>query len=420
LPNGGYSEMAGRARELLIEDGTLSPELNDPGDIPFYMDLIGSVMGQKFFAGISYMGQIPMTRYDEAAEISAELTSSGIRHQIINYQGWFNRGYYHDIADRIRPVRQLGTVRELEHLARTLEEQGGKLYSDTALLTVPWSTRRYRWDLESSRYYGGGMVAGFGLVNPITLFKTFSLGYLEVMYNTISPRFITRYTDSYIKAFSRYDLTGTSLRDMGDILASDRRRTEVIHREQAKEIVRHSFELLREQGKPLMVSGGNLYSVKYADDLINMPLAHNAFYVIDEEIPFYQMILHGRINYAGTPINLSDAFDENQIVLRLLEYGAAPHFAFTYRSASDMKYTGLNSKYSTLYNNWNEMAVRIYHTVNETLGPVSGAEMQKHEILKDGLRRITYSNGVEIIINRSNTEQVLDGEVLAPMSFVVR
>jgi hypothetical protein len=420
LAESGYSGMASRARELLIEDGTLKAEPSNQDDIPFYMDLIGSVMGQKFFAGVSYMGQIPMTNYSEAAGISAELTSNGVKRQIINYQGWYNRGYYHDVADRIRPIRRLGNTGELESLARILEAQGGGLYSDVNILTVPWSSRRYRYELESSRYYGGGMVAGFGLVNPITFYNTFSMGYLEVMYNTISPRFITRYTGSYINAVSRYDFTGTSLRDMGDVLASDRRRTEMIHREQAKEVVQHSFELLQEQGKPLMVTGGNIYSLRYCEHLINMPLAHNVFYVVDEEIPFYQMIIHGRISYAGSPINLSDAFDEDQIVLRLVEYGASPHFAFTHNSASEMRYTGLNVKYSTRYLNWNEMATRIYHSVNDALSPVSGMEMQKHEILPDGLRRITYSGGVQIIINRSNEERVLNGEIISPVSYVVK
>jgi len=318
------------------------------------------------------------------------------------------------------PVRSLGRVRQLENLARSLEAQGGGVFSDTNILTVPWSSRRYRYELESSRYYSGGMVAGFGLVNPITFYNTFSLGYLEVMYNTISPRFMERYTKSYINAFSRYNLTGTSLRDMADVLASDRRRTEVIHREQTKEVVLHCFELLHEQGRPLMISGGNLYSLRYSEHLINMPLVHNAFYVVDDEIPFYQMIISGRVNYAGLPINLSNIFDEDQIILRLVEYGASPHFTFTYESASEMKYTGLNMKYSTRYQNWSDMAVRVYHTVNNALAPVSAMEMLEHEILPCGLRRITYSGGAQIIINRTNEEKVLDGDVIGPVSFVVR
>jgi len=264
------------------------------------------------------------------------------------------------------------------------------------------------------------MVGGFGMVNPITLFNTFSLGYLEVMYNALSPRFLPRYMDKYIRAFSGYDLTGTSLRDMGSYLASDRRRTGVIHREQAKDVVLYNMEKLHNEGKPIMITGGNIYALRYASDLISMPLSHNSLYLVDEEIPFYQMIIHGRIDYAGIPINLSANFDENAIILRLVEYGAAPRFSFTYNSANEMKYTGLNWKYSTHYENWSSKAVEIYHAVNDALSPVSGAEMISHEILPDGLRVVTYSNGIQILINREQQELLLDGVAIPAAGYVVR
>ena len=419
LDSKGYSNMAGKARELLIEDGTINEELLPQDDIPFYMDLVGSVMGQKFLAGIRYMGQIPMTTYLEAAEIVDDLADKGVTRQIVNYQGWFNRGYYHDIPDRIRPVRQLGRVSELEALARTVESEGGRLYSDTSMLTVPWSSRRYRWDMESTRYYGGGTVGGFGMVNPITLFNTFSLGYLEVMYNAVSPRFLSRYTDDYIKAFSRYELTGTSLRDMGNFLASDRRRTGLIHREQAKYVILHNMEKIHDQGKPLMITGGNMYALRYSSDLINMPLTHNALIISDEEIPFYQMILHGRINYAGAPINLSANFDEDELILRLIEYGASPHFAFTYQSANEMKYTGANWMYSTRYSNWSDNAVEIYHAVNNVLSGVSGNEMIEHNILPNGLRIVSYPD-LQIIINRTNQDILHDGDTVPAVGYITK
>jgi len=420
LEDKGYSAMAECARELLIKDGTLDSELLQKDDIPFYMDLVGSVMGQKFFAGIRYMGQIPMTTYSQAAEIIDDLSANGVKRQVISYSGWFNRGYYNDVADKIRPVRQLGRVRELESLAAKVESEGGKIYSDTNMITVPWSSRRYHWDIESTRYYGGGTVGGFGMVNPITLFNTFSLGYLEVMYNAISPRFISRYTDDYIKAFSRYDLTGTSIRDIGNFLASDRRRTDLIHREHAKYIIMHNMEKLYNQGKPLMISGGNMYALRYSSDLINMPLTHNSLYIVDEEIPFYQMILHGRLNYAGAPINLSANFDEDELVLRLIEYGASPHFTFTYQSANEMKYTGANWKYSTRYANWNDSAIRIYHMVNDVLGEVAGAEMAYHEILPDGLRIVRYNNGRHILINRTQQDIVYGDDIVPAVGYLLQ
>jgi len=398
----GYSGMARYVRERLIQAGKLAPARGgEAADIPFYMDLVGSVAGSKFFLGISYAGQNIMTSFADAAEIVDDLRDNGISHQVVNYQGWFNRGYYHDVPDRIEPIRGLGSMREMEALGRKLDAQGGRLYADVVFQRVTFMSRRFNWQLESSRYYGGGMIAAFGQVNPITMYNTAHMGYIENLYDLLSPRFLRRYVDQFNRAFQRYGIGGVSLRDLGDALHSDRKRTGYINREEAKIIVLDSLNALAEQNDRLLVSGGNAYAFPVSDDLINVPVAHNALYIVDEEIPFYQMLLHGSIPYAGPAINLSDAYDETGLVLRLLEYGASPHFTFTAESSSMMKYTALNNLYSTTYASWRETAIRVYGQVNDVLAKVSGSAIVSHEILSNGLRRVTYDNGTEILINHS-------------------
>jgi hypothetical protein len=169
-----------------------------------------------------------------------------------------------------------------------------------------------------------------------------------------------------------------------------------------------------------MISGGNLYAIAYADDLIGAPLAHNAMNIIDDEIPFYAMIVSGSLEYAGAPINLSSTGDEREILLRLIEHGASPRFTLTYASATDMIHTGLNFLYSTYYGNWAERAADIYHTVNGVLGPLSDTAILRHEILPDGLRRVTYDNGTRIILNYSDETAYLDGDTIPPMGFLVK
>jgi hypothetical protein len=169
-----------------------------------------------------------------------------------------------------------------------------------------------------------------------------------------------------------------------------------------------------------MISGGNLYALAHADDLIGAPLAHNAKNIIDDEIPFYAMIVSGSLEYAGTPVNLSSARDEREILLRLIEHGASPRFTFTYASATDMKYTGLNFLYSTYYGNWAGRAAGLYHTVNGVLGPLSGVAVLRHEILPDGLRLVTYENGTRIILNYSGETGHLGGEIVPPLGFIVK
>jgi len=388
----GYSGMARYAREQLIERGVFTPN-NETGDIPFYVNLLGSVAGQRRFLSIGYWGQFPMTTFGQAAEISDVLAEHGITNQVINYQGWFNRGYYHDVPDRIRPVRELGSRRELEALSQKVESRGGKLFLDTAFQQVTFMSRRYNWQIETSRYYGGGMVAVLGQTCPDCYSSAGSMGYRETLYNLVSPKFLGRYVDKFIDAFHKFNVTGVSLRDLGDDLHSDRKRTEIINREEAKTIVLDNLTKL-EAASPLLISGGNAYTFGFSSDFINVPLSHNAVYIVDAEIPFYQMILSGSANYAGVPINLNGAFDEHAIAARLVEFGASPHFTFTAEQSGDLKYTGKNHVHAATFANWSQAAIRIYDTVNAALSQVSGSFITQHEVLPDGRRRVTYDNGV--------------------------
>ncbi|GHV38495.1 hypothetical protein FACS189490_00530 [Clostridia bacterium] len=401
----GYSGMARYERERLIREGVLT--VKDGGDIPLFVDVVGSVIGRKFFLDIAYQGQITMTTYEQAFEISRTLSNLGAKKQIMNYQGWFNRGYYHDVADKIKPLAKLGNTKELAALANSLEANGGKLYSDTIFQKVPFSSKRYNYVYETSKYYGGGMVASFGVLNPLNYYNVSALGYMELLYDQLSPKFLGRYVDNFLDAFDKYGFTGVSLRDLGDSLASDRKRTEVISRSQAEEITKANLAKIAEE-YPLLVQGGNFYSFAYADEFVGVPLSHNDYYIVDAEIPLYEMILSGCADYAGEAVNLNASYDADEITLRLIEFGASPRFTFTWNNASDMKYTSINSMYSATFSNWADTAADVYAKVNGVLSKVSGKGIINHETLSEGVKRVTYEGGTVITVNYNDNSYTVE------------
>lgn len=404
----GYSGIANYYRERLINEGVLN-EKTASGDIPFYYDIIGGVKETASFVGIRYLKVMAMTTYEEAADIALDLKDKGIVYQVMNLQGWSNGGYYADVYDKITGLGKLGGKKDLESLNDTMESIGGRLYVDVPFQSVTSISKRYSGSFETSRYYGAGYVARFGAHNPATLRITSSLGYDENIYDLISPKFLKRYVDAFIKKFGRLDVGGIGLRDLGDEVHSDKKRTEFINREEALDIVKAQLDKLAGTGKNILINGGNDYSFKYATDIIDVPLRDNEFRIIDEEIPLYEMIIHGYINYAGGQLNFHDSADNTEITLRMIEYGASPRYVFTKESASEMKYTALNKFYATKYDNWCDEAVSVYNKVNEILKYVSGETVVKHEIRDSGVRAVTYSNGVVIYVNYTDYDVVEDG-----------
>lgn len=350
-----------------------------------------------------------MTDFDEAIEMSNDLAANGISNQVMNYQGWCNGGYYHDVLNKIRVPWSLGGRSGLEDLSAAVAANGGTFYADVAFQRVTEISSRYSEGNETARYYGAGYIAEFGLVNPSTLRQTSGLGWTENRFYLVSPKFLVRHVEKFADKIDRYDISGISLRDLGNQLHSDKKRTNVIDRTEAQDVVEAELQNLEDTGKLLMVNAGNDYSFAYANDIINAPLTDNDYYIVDETIPFYEMLIHGCIDYSGSVINLSDTFDRTETVLNLIETGASPHFVFTWENSNEMKNTGISRFYSTTYTNWKQEALAVYGEVNGVLSHVNGATIVNHVIYANGVRAITYSNGVTIYVNTGTASQTVDG-----------
>ncbi|HKL79257.1 MAG TPA: DUF5696 domain-containing protein [Mobilitalea sp.] len=415
----GYSGIANYYRQRLIDEGVLTLKKSN-GDIPFYYDIVGGVKETAFFLGTQYLTVNPITTFEDAGDISDDLLSSGIENQVMNYQGWFNGGYFHDVTDKVKVLRKLGGRSGLEKLNKRVENNNGSLYVDTSHQKVSYISKRYNQYQETSKYYGAGYYAYFANVNPTTLSKTSTLGYPETGYYLISPKFLPRYVDGFIKGINKIDINGISLRDLGDTLHSDQKRTNLINREEALDVVLAQLDKLNNTGKKLLVSGGNDYSFKYTSDIINAPMSDNKFFIVDESIPLYQMIIHGSIDYGGGLINFFDDIDRSDFTLKLIEYGASPHYLFTKESANEMKYTGLHKYYSTRYDIWKEVAVNMYRDVNAALSRVSGETMIDYKIIKEGVSKVTYSNGIIFYINYLKEDVTVDGVTIPAKDYEVR
>ena len=141
--------------------------------------------------------------------------------------------------------------------------------------------------------------------------------------------------------------------------------------------------------------------------------------IIDQQVPFYQMVIHGSINYAGESINLSDDSVDQDMLLQYLEYGIAPRFTFSYEDSSNIKYTSSADKYSVQYTTWMEDAKNIYTELSGALNQVVYAKMIHHEVLESGLTKVEYDNGVTIYVNRTNKSITDDKVSVDAMSYQV-
>ena len=415
----GYTGVANYYRERLIAQGVLTPK-DEGGDVPFYYDVIGGVKETAHTMGVQHLRVKAMTTFEQAGEMAAQLNGLGIANQVMNYQGWMNGGYFHDVVDKVKVLSQLGGKGDLMDLAQAMDAYG-QLFLDVAFQNVTYISKRYNINAESSRYYGAGYAVQFGEVNPANLRRTASLGYAENIYNLLSPKFLPYYVERFTRAISKYDEgIGVSLRDMGYELHADKKRTGVINREEALDIVTAQLDALQDTGRDLMITGGNVYALEGVEHILGVPMSATEYFIVDETVPLYQMIVHGCVDYTGKPMNTYVTDDRQRALLEMVEYGAAPRYIFTWEAATEMKYTGLNKYYATTFSEWKDQAAADYAFINGALCHVSDAYMTGHVALTDTLMRVDYSNGVSIYVNYGAEAAQADGCQVEAMNYFVK
>jgi len=159
-------------------------------------------------------------------------------------------------------------------------------------------------------------------------------------------------------------------------------------------------QLLKEAsdaGKDIMINMGNDYAIAYADIVTNMDLSGSEYTIIDKTVPFYQLAIHGYVNYTGESLNLTQNFEDE--LLRSAEYGAGLSFTFTEETAFALQKTLYTQYFGADYASWQERMMEIYTRYNQELGHVYNQKMVDHEYVSDTVTCTTYEDGTKVYVN---------------------
>jgi len=235
----------------------------------------------------------------------------------------------------------------------------------------------------------------------------------------LSPAKLPDYVKGFSSDYRKLNISGLSLRDMGSELNSDFREKKVINREEAKEIVQDQLDILEEQYPDILSEGGNAFALSYVNHLLYTPDDSSAFNITDESIPFYQMVIHGFIDYAAKPVNLNDRQDATYQLLKSLETGSNIYFKWFHADGSVIKETEFNDLISSNYQIWFDEAVDMHHEMNDLLNEVRTEVIVKHEGIEPGVYQTTYSNGTSFIVNYNETDVKVEGQLVEAKGYVV-
>ncbi|QHT60911.1 hypothetical protein GXP70_13780 [Paenibacillus lycopersici] len=408
-----YSGMAALYRNNLVKEGVLKP-LKAKAELPFYVDLLGAVDKRKSFLGVPYKGLMPMTTIEQASRIAAEIKNAGMSNVQMRYVGWFNEGIDHKIPETVKLDGQLGSKSELAKLAEQLKAMGGNLYPDVAFQHVLRENHDFKPASDAARF----VTREQALLQPYD--RAFNAMNTEWgSFYLLSPAKLPYFVDRFVDSYKKYKMDSVALRDLGDTLTADYRVSRVVFRDVAKNIVSAELGKIEERYPNVMMTGGNQYALKYADQLLNVPTSSSSFSIEDAVVPFYEMVIHGYMDYAGDPINLDDEQDLTYHLLHSLEYGTAPHFFWSYESSSKLKLTTYETLFSTHYSDWLKDAADLYGKLNGVLAGLQNQTITEHVQHMPGVAEVRYSNGTSIYVNYTDQPVTVNNVRIGAKNYTV-
>ena len=301
VDSGSYVDMAKAYRSKLLGSAKKTSEKN----VPVSVEIIGAIEKIQQVAGIPKVKPYCLTSYSQAADIINEIDGLGIKDVNYKLSGFINGGVRQELMNKVRFISELGGKSAFKKMLKNTENASAKLYLDGAVQTQ----------------YRSGFFDGFINYRDSARFVSDELcklyEYSPIWYGRdpdrdnyylLNSKLRQKAADKFINAGQKYKLDGLSFKDNGYLLSSDFNERRHLTRAQEAANQVEQFEKTGEKGLGIMINGGNDYAVKNADFITNLTLHGNQYAIIDAFVPFYEIALHGYVNYAGTPIN--NAFEK--------------------------------------------------------------------------------------------------------------
>lgn len=408
VDSGSYVDMAKEYRGYLKDkyDGYLTR--NDDAETPVAVEIVGAVDKVRQVLGVPVSRPLKLTTYKEAEAMIQELKSEGMNNLSVKLTGWCNGGVNQKILEKVKTVSALGSKKDLQSLVSTAEGLGVDVYLD--------GVTQYEYD--SSIFDGF-----FSFTDAARLISKERAELFQYSNVTYSAR---EGADSYyllhndlalemaenLAAAAREYGAGVSFRDTGMDLSADYYEKDTVSRQQAMVKQTEQLKSMADSGMNIMINMGNDYAAVYSDMITNMDLQGSEYTILDAYVPFYQLALHGYVNYTGEALNLAGNTEEE--LLRSAEYGAGLYFTLMRETAFALQKTLYTEYYGSDYAAWHDKMLAIYTRYNAELGHTFDQEMTDHELLAPELSCTTYEDGTKVYVNYSYADAVTPDGVNVP------
>lgn len=396
----GYSGMAAYYRAYLCSTGSLT-EKDSKSSPRLDLSFIGAVTKRQMIGFVPMNVEVAASTFENIQRFAEELEKDGIDDFDIALQGSINGGMQFRIPQKLKIEKSMGGAEGYKTLADYLEDGGNKLYLDVDF------TKVYR--------NGNGLDTSSHIARFISNNTAVLSGYSpangerdpESSAHLINPLSFDYIIGKFKDAAEDVGINEIRVSSMGSYLSGNYDERHELTREDTKNIVISSLENLRDSGYNLLIDGGNIYTLKYAGAVTDVPLESSGISIESYTVPFVGMVLHGCVDYSGVALNQQGSYQNS--FLKSIENGAGLHYILMTEDPLLLADTSCSNYYSVSVDEWKEEIVSAYEQLSDFFYEVSDSAIVQHSILSENVVQVRYENGSSVLINY-NDQPVTVGE----------
>lgn len=402
--NADYIHVADRYRQYLSETKGLTKKTKS-GQSPLYISLYGGVQKKKSVLGIPVTTKSPVTSFGQGKEILTDLTESGIEDMVVSYKNWTDDGIENKIDTSAKPSDTLGGKTEFSALSDFIDDNGFQLY--------PISDNRDFYSGNGYNSLNNTCIRISGSYSRIVSYdRAYNIpdGFKDNM-SLLSPHFYGEIFGNIADSYSKSGIKGVSVGNLTSSLYGDYGKRE-ISRAKAKELTVSGYETLNSKlDNGILADTANAYAIPLASHITNVPLNSSRFDIFNEDIPFYQMVLHGVVPYSTTAVN--GCADADRLLLMAAATGSYLNYDMIYEETNELKDTEFDIYFYANYENQLISAAKEYKLFQPVYADIAESVITGYES-ENNDNRITVSYSNSTVLTADFEEKTLDfnGEII--------
>lgn len=376
------------------------------------LKFLGGVEEKKFAFGIPYYSLFELTTVSEAREITDEISKATGIQPLVQLVGFGKDGLENGtLAGGYKIASSLGSFEEIADWQKEAAGQGTAVALDFDIVNYSNSGSGFSVKGDSAKSAADNDVEYY-----YTQVALLSENKMLKSYYRLSRACLNNAGEKLLNLATKKKLGAVSLSTLGTTVYADYGNRKYYSGSNMPQQVEEILGGFKEKEITLLSNAAFEYAAGLSDYVLDAPIQSSRSDVIDEEIPFYQMVLGAGTALYNIPVNLT--IDDNTAILKAAEAGTGLSYTICKNYSTKLLSSSQKSLYASDYDGVKERITEQAEEYAVLYNKISDASIARHSVLENGIRKTVFTNGVTVYVNYGYEQKAVNGMVVPPRSYI--